>query len=75
MTKEDIEALLPIIAEIDGGCSSCIQSFCESFNRVDSFPYYLNVTYYPVVVSSFDKADYEILWDEYEEDFKLSRRV
>lgn len=75
MTREDVESLLPIIESIDGGCSVCIHSFCEMFNRVHEFPYYLQPSEdYPTGVSMYDKADYLIVFHEYEDDFELIPR-
>ena len=35
MTREDLEKMLPVIESIDGGCCSCVQDFCQEFNKLD----------------------------------------
>lgn len=38
MTKEEVDILVELIIEIDGGCPSCIGSFCDDLQ--EKFPEY-----------------------------------
>lgn len=65
MKREDLEKMLPIIEEIDGGCSACIEGFCDNFNEL-GFPFLLwwsNGRYSSLAV--FSRDEYRMKLDEY----------